>query len=340
LRFDNPIYDHKFVFPDIGEFPDIKHEPKFIDTQESNTDIQKMNVAFNNKNNIEDFIKIYSKYNVNDSRVKEKLNGFFKFYQTFEKTRKELDLPDSDIHQSLFEDGIYFTSIDTNLIKQKLQSKINELLDRPDWTPPPGVFDRAIDVSNEVKDIVQQEFKSAGILNATSKYNKGNRLLNVARVVLHIAKPTDSNWKQFLYDCKTVTQTTHMHIDPKEDVIKSMIYLNDVDKTSGAFSYVPQSNRYIYDSMQNIFGRAISTGSYCHNEQSRKSIFGLPAHLRVSFNFGRTLLDSNPLQKTILDKEIYFESNNGNCCIFDPAGMHRGGQCTNGNRIALQVLLK
>ena len=27
-RFDNPIYEHGFVFPDIAEFPDVKNWPK------------------------------------------------------------------------------------------------------------------------------------------------------------------------------------------------------------------------------------------------------------------------------------------------------------------------
>ena len=30
MRFDNPIYDHGFVFPDIADFPDIKHEKHYI----------------------------------------------------------------------------------------------------------------------------------------------------------------------------------------------------------------------------------------------------------------------------------------------------------------------
>ena len=29
MRFDNPIYDHGFVFPDIADFPDVKDEPKY-----------------------------------------------------------------------------------------------------------------------------------------------------------------------------------------------------------------------------------------------------------------------------------------------------------------------
>ena len=41
-------------------------------------------------------------------------------------------------------------------------------------------------------------FNNCGIIDAVSKYNKGNRRVKVTNVVLHIAKPTDQNWKQFL----------------------------------------------------------------------------------------------------------------------------------------------
>ena len=30
MRFDNPIYDHGFVFPDIADFPDVKHEKHYM----------------------------------------------------------------------------------------------------------------------------------------------------------------------------------------------------------------------------------------------------------------------------------------------------------------------
>ena len=29
MRFDNPIYDHGFVFPDIADFTDILHEKRY-----------------------------------------------------------------------------------------------------------------------------------------------------------------------------------------------------------------------------------------------------------------------------------------------------------------------
>ena len=30
MRFDNPIYDHGFVFPDIADFPDVSNEKRYI----------------------------------------------------------------------------------------------------------------------------------------------------------------------------------------------------------------------------------------------------------------------------------------------------------------------
>ena len=41
------------------------------------------------------------------------------------------------------------------------------------------------------------------------------------------------------------------------------------------FSYVEKSNRWIYDDLQNIFGRVISTGSYCHTLGSRINCFSI-----------------------------------------------------------------
>ena len=51
-------------------------------------------------------------------------------------------------------------------------------------------------------------------------------------------------------------------------------------------------------------------------------------------------LDNTEQQQNIIDKEKMFTSDKGNVCIFDPAGMHRGGICNKGTRVALQILMK
>ena len=338
MRFDNPIYDHGFVFPDIADFPDVKGEPKYQGNgNEQSVAIMKEAIQKSDLNMFQNGYQYYMK-NV-DTKLFNKLNTMFQFYANFEDNRIESDLPTNKIYEDLFENGISYLKVDVKELQNKLENDINNLLQQPDWRPPPGQFDRAKQLGPEFIRLVNDMFNKLGVLQGATKYNKG-RQLQVKNVVLHIATPTDQNWKQFLYDCNTTTRTTNLHIDPKEDVIKAMMYLNDITLDDGPFSYVEKSNRWIYDDLQNIFGRAISTGSYCDTPQSRATVFQLPKICRVSHNFGRILLDDDPQQKMIVEKEKMFTSDKGNLCIFDPAGMHRGGICNKGTRIALQILMK
>jgi len=338
MRFDNPIYDHGFVFPDIADFPDVKDEPKYQGNgNEQSVAIMKEAIQKSDLNMFQNGYQYYMK-NV-DTKLFNKLNTMFQFYSNFEDNRIESNLPTNKIYEDLFENGISYLKVDVKELQDKLEQDINNLLQQPDWRPPPGQFDRAKQLGPEYIRLVNDMFTKLGVIQGATKYNKGKQL-QVKNVVLHIATPTDQNWKQFLYDCSLTTRTTNLHIDPKEDVIKAMMYLNDITLDDGPFSYVEKSNRWIYDDLQNIFGRAISTGSYCDTPQSRATVFQLPKICRVSHNFGRILLDDDPQQKMIVEKEKMFTSDKGNLCIFDPAGMHRGGICNKGTRIALQILMK
>jgi len=338
VRFDNPIYNHGFVFPDIADFPDVAHEPKYQGNgKEESVSIMKEAIQKNDLNMFQNGYQYYMK-DV-DTKLFNKLNNMFQFYSNFEDNKIENNLPSNNVYTDLFEQGISYLKLDIKELRDKIDDEIKNLIVLPDWRPPPGQFDRAKQLGPDIVKLVNNMFQSYGILQGASKYNKGHNL-TVRNVVLHIAKPTDENYKQFLYDCKTVTKTTNLHIDPKENVMKAMMYLNDITIDDGPFSYVEKSNRWIYDDLQNIFGRAISTGSYCHTPQSRSTVFQLPKVCRVSHNFGRLLQDDTEEQERILEQEKPFTSDKGNVCVFDPAGMHRGGICKTGTRIALQILMK
>ena len=58
----------------------------------------------------------------------------------------------------------------------------------------------------------------------------------------------------------------------------------------------------------------------------------------------KTAKDSAEAMDKIFSKfkfpPVMFTSDKGNVCIFDPAGMHRGGICNKGTRVALQILMK
>ena len=338
MRFDNPIYDHGFVFPDIADFTDILHEKRYTGNgNEEYVSVMKEGIQ---KNDLHTFERGYQWYmKTPDTKLFNKLNVMFQFYSNFEDSKIENNLPSNKIYEDLYENGISYLNLDIKELRERVDQEIKNLIVLPDWRPPPGQFDRAKQLGPDIVKLVNEMFQSNGILQGASKYNKGQNL-QVKNVVLHIAKPTDENYKQFLYDCKTVTKTTNLHIDPKENVMKAMLYLNDITEDDGPFSYVEKSNRWIYDDLQNIFGRAISTGSYCHTTDSRAVVFQLPKQLRISHNFGRCLLDGSEQQEMILEKEKLFTSDKGNLCVFDPAGMHRGGICKSGTRIALQILMK
>jgi len=339
MRFDNPIHDHGFVFPDIADFPDVIKEDRYIDNgrQEAVTTM-KEGFKYQDLKLFEEGYQWYMSKKP-DPKLFQKLNAMFQFYNNFELSRIGNGLPTNEIYEDLFENGISYRHANIKELQDILKGEITKLLDQPDWNPPPGKFDRATQLGPEIVRYVNDKFNTMGILQAATKYNSF-KPLQVKNVVLHIAKPTDQNYKQFLYDCTTITKTTNLHIDPKENVMKAMMYLNAITEDDGPFSYVEKSNRWVHDNLQNVFGRAISTGSYCHTPESRAVVFQLPKQLRVSHNFGRCLLDGTKEQERILEQEKTFTSDKGNLCIFDPAGMHRGGICKSGTRIALQILMK
>jgi hypothetical protein len=340
LRFDNPIYDHDFVFPDLAEFPGVESEPRFLDTPSVPRDLEVMQRAFEN-NDWNTFSSTFYKYSQLDKKTRARVKTMFDFYSWFPKSRKHTDLfPNNEAHDALYEQGFYAAQVDLDEVKTALEPSIEKLYEQEDWVPPIGTMDRGCPVSKDVRRMIQQTLADAGLMDAAGKYLARERALKVGSAYLVVGTPTDSHWKQFYQDQTYVSKTTNLHIDPVEDQIKVMLYLNDVGLESGPFSYVPQSNRWMHDDLQNIFGRAIATGSYCDTPEKRASIFRLPKHLRVSYNFGRTLVDHNPLQQRIIGTEQLLVSANTNCIVFDPAGMHRGGICESKDRIAIQVLLK
>jgi hypothetical protein len=330
MRFDNPIVDHGFIFPDIADFPGLEGERL---EQDLNIDIPSMSVS------ISEFKKFIYGLNLNRN-LSERLLNYFIFYKSFEDSRIKNSYMSGNNFEQLYIEGYTSYTLNTAKLYKNLEIEIDKLLSTADWKPPPGSYDRLFKLTEEHEKILLQSISETNIIDTANCYLARGRSLKISSSYLIVSTPTDSNWKQFLYDQTYISKTTNLHIDPKEDLLKIMIYLNEITEDSGPFSYVPKSNRWVHDTIEGIFGRAISTGSYCDSPSSREQILRLPKSLRISYNFGRTLTDDNPLQEKILQKETKMVSSMGNCFLFDPAGMHRGGICNNKNRIAIQVLLR
>lgn len=331
MKYENPIEDHGFVFPDLAEFPDYAQEPR----HEGDYSLDPMYQAFVN-GNPKDFVAAVKRFVPMDTKWAGRLVSHFNFYLR-SPLRRSMDVTGDIMASMLYERGIAVTSVRTAALIEMLKPRIEKLLAHPDWKPPIGTMDRGERVDPYIVRRIGEVL--APVVKSASLYN--GRELHVSAALLHVSTPTDTHWKQFFQDATTTPEWTNAHIDPKEDVIKAIIYLEECSKENGAFGYVPYSHRFVHDPIQEIFGRAISTGSYCPTPEARKSVFALPAFLRVSHNFGRCLIDGHPMADWLRERIVYYTTDGGNCVVFDPgAGMHQGGITTSGRRVALQVLMK
>lgn len=346
MRFDNPIKDHWFELTDIADFPELQEEWRLVDSCEE--EIHEMQKSVEQRN-VGGFMrsveKIMSKSKNIETLPEEgkyltwKNNNLPNYFNHVCSYKRNSIQNSSPVFDELFENGVYTTTLDTSNLTKKLSNKIQELDDMDVVNQRVDRYDRMFECGNDVISEVSSIFRKTGMTKAASNYNGRN--VHVQKVVLLFSKPNDVHYRGFMLDCKEEPETICYHIDPKEDTVKAMIYLNDIDEEAGPFSYVPQSNRFMIDPVQQIFGRSITTGSYCHNPDARRSVFRLPKQLRVSYNFGRLLLDGSDMSNKVLENHEVYTSDKANCVLFDPGGgIHRGAFCKNKNRVALQVLMR
>lgn len=314
------------VLPDLAQFPDYKYEPR-NDVPLDDVTRERMLSSLEDKN----FAAFVDGLPLENNEWTKRLYGHFNFYTQWQR-------PDYSVKE--LHDGLWLLNADVQGLLPLLQQDIDKLTSMPDSKPPPGRMDRGCQAPYMIPHVTKI-FEDLNILNVASAYNR--RQMQVANVFLHISHPTDNHWKQFFYDAETTPKYTNTHVDPKEDVIKAMIYLNEVGIKNGPFKYTVGSNRANFDPLQNIFGRAISTGSYCYTPEARRSVFRLPAELRVSHNFGRCILPHQyPIWYDYLEECLRpITSKEANIMVFDPGGgIHQGALTEEGSRLALQVLMK
>ena len=156
-------------------------------------------------------------------------------------------------------------------------------------------------------DILNKVYEEEGILSAIrAYYNKKD--MKVESASLRILTDEDVSPLQFLRDCKTVPKHTNLHTDPLEGYMTSIIYLSDVKEGEGGTQFFPKSHRYMYDDLQEIFARSVSTGNYCFNEYSRAVLFRLPKFLRVTKNWGRLVEKGSKMEKYLDRNMVHFIS--------------------------------
>jgi hypothetical protein len=360
MRFDNPITDHGFNLPDVADFVDVKHEQRLTDL-DCSVYLDKLKNYYSNnslrefKSTLHDLLKKTEKeMPLADGEAehiqkwKKRLFSLFLFTRNFEPNVKAREDTWSNIesnhwHDDLYENGFAPGHIkDTADIKHILGTEIDKLLNKPDAKTDIGSYDRSLPKLDKLHPsvlvLLQNKFKEAGILDGVKKFLKTKNAPRVTKATLHISKPSDTHLFHSYEDCKTISQTTNLHIDPKEGLVKALLYLDPVEDDNGPIWFVKTSHRWQYDPLETLFARGIATGCYFNNPTARRSVFRLPTQIRKSFGFGRCLQDGTPQQKLLLDNAVRITSNIGNVVLFDAGNvMHTGGWVKKHQRINLQI---
>ena len=123
MRFDNPIYDHGFVFPDIADFPDVNHEKHYKGNgHEAYVSVMKEGIQEGNLHTFERGYQWYMK--IPDTKLITKLNAMFQFYNSFEESKIENNLAGGKIYEDLFENGISYLKVDTKELEIRLTKRL------------------------------------------------------------------------------------------------------------------------------------------------------------------------------------------------------------------------
>jgi hypothetical protein len=153
------------------------------------------------------------------------------------------------------------------------------------------------------------------------------------------------------------SRTAYMHFDADRDVLKAMLYLNDVGSENGPFSFIPGSHQWTrspvvcaihkgFDQAQWQVFRWPDQGQYYYRprfklREQRPDMLALPSRLRGSTHFGDDVIDGSPLSEDLLRQEHVFTAPAGTITLFDGSqGVHRGGLVRSGARWVIQIGLR
>lgn len=278
-------------------------------------------------------------------RIHQTIDVYFNYIKN--KIARD-DLPRTKIYESLRDEGcspIKLSGVDIRKLNTILSKEIDYLNNINDHDAKPHFYDRflqfKINDKPELFDELKNIFDKNQVFESASKYLGVNRILCLDSIALHIATPSDNHHYQTLKDLPTTSKLISLHMDPKFNLIKSILYLNNVDNDTGPFTTIPGSNKWKYDKLERLVACGNSTGNYLHTPKHRKVMRMMPKELRKNVILGRYVLDGTELSDFLLSQLHEYTSDECNCIIFDPAQtLHRGGLSNTKNRINLQILMR
>lgn len=354
------ITDHGLELPDLCDFPGAGDS--LYPTGINFDHVANIRKAFDSRkfpafktawSNMTQEISQYANFSPEEKAILASQNKYILkavrlWFESCDKQVERNDLPITDLYKTLDHDGCvgfkdnkrYIQDINTLLSKE-----IAELSKVDDHTAAAHAYDRfkMINEKNnpELYRLVREFFNDHQVFQAISKYNRMERNMDLDTIALHVATPTDTHHYMTLRDMETTSQLISLHMDPKYNLMKSILYLNEVDEDTGPFTTIPTSNRWEYDQLERMIACGNSTGNYLDTPTARRVMRYFPKEFRKNVIIGRYILDGTPMSDKLLGLLHPWTSDEADCIVFDPTQtLHRGGLCKTRNRVNLQILMR
>jgi hypothetical protein len=182
---------------------------------------------------------------------------------------------------------------------------------------------------------LDQILTQSGVMDGARGYLK--RPVEIKHLTLQINDKDDSfHYNKFTDVGLKEPSTNYMHLDTSEQMLKCMIYLNEVSAQNGGFCFVPGSHRLNIGWFEGVVRRTNDRAGLSGYDPAMRRLFtALPAPLRFKCTFGADLLDSDPMTRELAQAERQFTSEDGDVFLFDNLGIHRGALISAGERLVI-----
>lgn len=205
-----------------------------------------------------------------------------------------------------------------------------------------------------IVQLLNAAFDANGTLDAVSVYM--GRPMSVCGLALELSVPQSTWWSNAYENLSRPPHTLYAHVDESIAFPKAIVYLSDVDASTGPTSCYPGAYQALgLRPIQEIVGRIVANvggpGSPLsdlyrkryHQSMSspafRRHFMRLPPALRFNSHFGWDVHPDSDLERELVRSEQVMTGSAGTHIVFDGARLlHRGGLVQRDERVALQVL--
>ena len=188
---------------------------------------------------------------------------------------------------------------------------------------------------------IWRAMQDAGALAITAAYF-GAPAAKVLSAGVLVNQP-DQDWAVRLYRDVEIEAppTAGFHIDSNgKCFVKAVLYLSDVGPDHGPFGMVLGSHRWDEGSQERVFRRAFDKSDLViRSAKKRRMFLSLPPEMQVKAEFGGDMLAGSPEAEALLGGELAALGPKGQLNLFDPEGVHRGGNVRQGERRVVLITM-